>query len=169
VLKKLSLITIIAVLAYSQVGYYFVMRHHQHEQKEAVKEKIFRQLKDEELEVISLSDNPNIYWEEDGKEFLLNGEMYDVVKTKSVNGKEIAYCINDKKEKALIDKYNLVTEHNSSADKKGKNTFDNSLNLFVYSDEVDAPSFSICIQTFSFFHSSLPEAMIKQASPPPKA
>ena len=168
-LKKLSLIVIVAVLAYSQVGYYFLIRYHQHEQKELIKEKLVRELKDEELEIITLNDDQKIYWEEDGKEFLLNGEMYDVVKIKSVNDVKTLYCINDKKEKALIEKYNLVTKHNSSSDKKGKNTFDNSFNLFVYTDEVNAPGFLLCLQTFSFPNAVLPQAMIKQVSPPPKA
>ena len=58
------------------------------------------------MEVISLSGNKEIYWEEKGKEFMFKGEMYDVVKTKTVNGKVMLYCINDKKEKALVDNYN---------------------------------------------------------------
>lgn len=111
VLKKFLLIILIAVLAYSQIGYYFIMHYSQHVQKRVIQEEIYQQLKDEELEIISLTDNKqHINWEEEGKEFLLNGEMYDVVKTKTINGKLILYCINDKKEKSLIDKYNFVTK-----------------------------------------------------------
>lgn len=146
------------------------MRHFQHEQKEAIKEKIFQNLKDEELQSISLSDNQNIYWEEDGKEFLLNGEMYDVVKTKTVNGKVILYCINDKKEKALIDNYNLITKHNSSSDKKGKNNIDNSFNLFVYHDEKNNyVYFTRGSNNFPSFDFRLPENLMDNISPPPKA
>ncbi len=91
-------------------------------QKEAIKEKILSQLKDEELEIISLNDNHKIiYWEEEGKEFLFKGEMYDVVKRKIINNEVVLYCIHDKKEKMLVDNYNLITEHNSSSEKKGKN------------------------------------------------
>ena len=146
------------------------MRHFQHEQKEAIKEKIFQNLKDEELQSISLSDNQNIYWEEDGKEFLLNGEMYDVVKTKTVNGKVILYCNSDKKEKALIDNYNLITKHNSSSDKKGKNTIDNSFNLFVYHDEKNSDQyFILAANKFHSFISHLTESIDDNISPPPKA
>ncbi|HUS00838.1 MAG TPA: hypothetical protein VMY77_03885 [Chitinophagaceae bacterium] len=168
-LKNLSLIIIICILAYSQVGYYFVMRHHQHEQKEAVKEKIFRQLKDEEFQVISLADHQNIYWEEDEREFLLNGEMYDVVKRTTINGKEVLYCINDKKEKALIDNYNLVTKHNSASDKKGKNAFDNSFNLFVEIDNNSELNFGSPANIFYSFDSHLLECIANELSPPPKA
>ena len=92
-LKKFSLIIIIIVLAYSQVGYYFVIRHFQSEQKEFIKEKRVNQLQESELQVITLSDNKEIFWEEKGEEFLFKGEMFDVVKTKMVNGKMMLYCI----------------------------------------------------------------------------
>ena len=168
-LKKLFLITIIAVLAYSQVGYYFVMHYFQNEQKETVKAKIFQHLKDTDLETISPS-NPNIYWEEDGKEFLLNGQMYDVVKTKIVNGREVLYCINDKKEKALIDNYNLITKNNSSPDKKAKNSFDNSFNLFVDPNERENNFYPGPVAiAYCSFDSQLCEITSEQISPPPKA
>ena len=146
------------------------MRHQQYEQKEAVKEKIFEQLKDEELQIISISDHQNIYWEEDGKEFILNGEMYDVVKRKMINGKEFLYCINDKKEKALIDNYNLVTKGNADTDKKVKNTIDNSCNLFVETENNNSDlDFAVTSKTFYSFDSRILECIATEISPPPKA
>lgn len=170
-LKKISLILLIFVLAYSQVGYYFVSRHYQALHKEVIKEKILSQLKEEELKIISVSDNhQQIYWEEEGKEFLFKGEMYDVVKTKTVDGEVMLYCINDKKERELVDNYNLITKHNSSSDKKGKNTIDNSFNLFVYQDETTGES---CVKylsnNFYSINFNLPENLIDNISPPPKA
>jgi len=170
VLKKLSLIIIIAVLAYSQVGYYFVLRHSQSLQKDVIKEKIVNQLKEEELQVISLSDNKEIFWEEDGKEFLFKGEMYDVVKTKSVNGKVMLYCINDKKEMSLIDNYNLITKHNTSSDKKEKNSIDNSFNLFVYQDKNNGEHYAtLDLNKFYSIVPHLAEGIDDNTSPPPKA
>lgn len=146
------------------------MRHFQSSQKDVIKEKILNQLKEEELQVISLTDNKEIYWEEKGEEFLFRGEMYDVVKTKTVNGKVMLYCINDKKERGLVDNYNLVTKHNSSSDKKGKNTIDNSFNLFVYQDEKTGESCFIDLpNNFSSINFNLPENLIDNISPPPKA
>ena len=146
------------------------MRHFQSEQKEIIKEKILNKLDDSELQVISLSDNKEIYWEEKGEEFLFRGEMYDVVKTKTVNGKVMLYCINDKKEKALVDNYNQVTKHNSSADKKGKYTIDHSFNLFVYQDENNGEHFAI--RDLNKFYSIVPhltQGIDDNTSPPPKA
>ena len=169
-LKKLSLILIVAVLACSQVGYYFIARHQQQEQKEAIREKIFGQLKENELEMISITADQNIYWEENGKEFLLNGHMYDVVKTKAVNGKTVFLCINDRKEKALVDNYNSITKQNSSSDKKGKSIIDNSISLFVYQDEKEtANNFSAVAVKFTWFNACIVDNVMNKVSPPPKA
>ena len=96
--------------------------------------------------------------------------MYDVVKTKTVNGKVMLYCINDKKEKELVDNYNLVTKHNSSSDKKGKNTIHNSFNLFVYQGEKNGEQFAI--HDLNKFYSIVPhltQGIDDNTSPPPKA
>lgn len=95
--------------------------------------------------------------------------MYDVVKSSVVNGKVILYCINDKKEQQLIDKYNSVTKHNSSSDKKGKNTVDNSINLFVYSADDNVQYQNISSKKFSSFISPLVKNLADKVSPPPKA
>ena len=168
-LKKFYLIAIIAVLAYSQVGYYFVIRHVLHEQKEAIEKKILGELKDEELNIISFTDNEkNIYWEEEGKEFLFKGEMYDVVRTKTVNGNVILYCINDKKEKALIDHHNMLSEHHAS--EKGKISIDHSSNLFVYEYENNSNIYFVeTSAAFAFFDSCLSDNLIELVTPPPKA
>ena len=169
-LKKTTLIILISVLAYSQSGYYFVMHYFQSEQKEIIKEKIITQLNDEALQVITLTDDKEIYWEEKGEEFLFKGEMYDVVKTKTVNGKVMLYCINDKKEKELVDNYNLVTKQNSSSDKKGKNSVDNSFNLFIYKAETNDGL--VAIRDSNKYYSIEPhltEGVDDNTSPPPKA
>lgn len=145
------------------------MRYSQKEQKEYIKEKILGQLKEEDLEIVS-PGNQNIYWEEKGKEFSLNGEMYDVVKAKTVNGKTMLYCINDKKEKALIDNYNLITKNNSSPDKKNKNGFDNSFNFFLNSiEKASALNFASAVISFHSFDSQLCDNIAEHISPPPKA
>ncbi len=148
-----------------------MLRNAQYSQKAAIKEKILNRLKENELQVISLTVNQqNIFWEEEGKEFLFNGGLYDVVKIKKVNGEVILYCINDKTEKALIEKYGDITKHNSSPDKKAKLNLDNSINLFIYQNEVATTDFPLLISNnFSPFNLSLPCNITDKISPPPKA
>ena len=73
------------------------------------------------LELIIAEQYKNkLEWEEKNKEFSLNGEMYDVAKIKIIDGKTHLYCINDKKEKQLLD--NLVGAVNKNHDnKQGRN------------------------------------------------
>ena len=126
------LILIIALLAFSQIGYYAIMRYVQEEHKEFIKTQIHNKLKDDQLELISLTDNKEkIYWQEDGKEFLLYGELYDVVKSKTIDGKTILYCVNDTKEKDLVNDYNISTKNNSSKDKKAKTNVETGPLLFI--------------------------------------
>ena len=55
----------------------------------------------------------NIEWEEEGKEFYLHGQLYDVATIKNVNGKILIYCLNDKKEEQLLkDLSKVVTTGN---------------------------------------------------------
>lgn len=117
----------LVMLAFSQIGYYFVMQQAQQEQKKYIKELLHKNVADELLTIIDFTTKKEkIYWEEEGKEFFYEGEMYDLVKTKNENEKTFFYCINDKKEKELINNYNAATKNNSSKDKKVKNNFDTS-------------------------------------------
>lgn len=117
----------LVMLAFSQVGYYFVMHQAQHERKEFVEELLHKTIADDELIIIDFTTNKEkVYWQEEGKEFFFEGDMYDLVKTKNENEKIFFYCINDKKEKELINNYNAETKNNSSKDKKAKNNFDTS-------------------------------------------
>ena len=165
-LKKLSLITVISVFAYSFVGYHFVFLHLQKEQKEAAKEMILRQLDIRDLSVIPLT--AEVKWEEEGHEFFYRGEMYDVVKIANDKGATLLYCINDKKEKALIDHYNLLTTQNSAAGKKIK-SHTGDINLFVYTDENPVVDDLGAPAMFGLFDSPLRDNAAAILSPPPKA
>ena len=46
-------------------------------------------------------DDPSFTWEEEGREFMYHGSMYDVVSSSQVNGKLVLKCVDDKKEKEL--------------------------------------------------------------------
>ena len=60
-------------------------------------------LPESSLEIIDADINKNnIEWEEEGKEFYLHGEMYDVARVKKINCKTLIYCLNDKKEEQVL-------------------------------------------------------------------
>ena len=82
--------------------------------KEAAHKEILKQIPENLLTKISVQDNGKaIQWEEAGKEFNLNGEMYDVVKVKYESGKEYLLCLSDKKEATVLASIDKIAKANS--------------------------------------------------------
>ncbi|MCY7292197.1 MAG: hypothetical protein LH615_08440 [Ferruginibacter sp.] len=164
------LILTINILAFSQIGYYAIMRYMQEEHKEFIKAQIHDKLKDDEMQIISLNDNEGkIYWQEEGKEFLLNGELYDVVKIKTDTGKTIIYCVNDSREKDLVNAYHSNTKNNSSKDKKAKTNVETAPTLFVVENKKSTviPLYKF-IREYYLFTSPLSCGKINLPFQPPK-
>ena len=161
------------ILGYNQIGYYFVMLNSQYELKESMMQKVLQKIKNEDLNIISLTDNGDkIYWEaEDEKnEFSFKGEMYDIVRTETVNGNVLLYCINDKMEEQLIDKYNSITKNNSAEDKNAEDNPDTSITLFVFENTRSelSPSFTT-LKQYHPFAAQLAKGIANNTTPPPKA
>jgi hypothetical protein len=172
-LKKIFVIGLLLVLGYSQIGYYLVMLTVQYELKERMEHEILQKAKNEDLVIISLSDNGDkIYWEDkdEKNEFSFKGQMYDIVKTDTVNGRVLLYCLNDKKEQQLIDRYNSITKNNSAEDKKATKDFDTSITLFIWENIDSEPSFSFKTpRQCYFFDSRLAKGVPNNTVPPPKS
>ena len=122
----------LVMMAFSQIGYYFVIHYAQQKQKEFIKELLFKNISDDVLTIIDFTKNKEkIYWEEEGKEFSFEGGMFDIVKIKNVDGHITFYCINDQKEEELINNYNTTIKNNSSKDKKTKNNIETAFSPFL--------------------------------------
>lgn len=122
-----------------------------------------------EVYKICLNDNQQkIYWEDkEQKEFSLNGQIYDVVNSATVNGKTILYCYSDKEEQHLINDYNSITKHNSAAGKKIKE-IDNLSILFFENKNDDFFSILEKSKSFSDLISYLPSGDLKDIFSPPR-
>ena len=59
--------------------------------------------------------NKAIKWVEPGKEFSLNFHMYDIVYTAKKGDKTIFYCIDDSKEKQLIDNFTRTNKDHKNS------------------------------------------------------
>ena len=78
-------------------------------------------LPESSLEIIDADINKNnIEWEEEGKEFYLYGEMYDVARVKKINGKTLIYCLNDKKEEQVLQDLAKAVQSGSDQNANGK-------------------------------------------------
>ena len=95
----------LALLLTEQVGYvmYQVAWNDVHEQMEAA---FLSGLNEDELEPISYTENQHaIEWQEPGVDFYFRNNLYDVVQKRTINGKTWFYCIKEKHELELIEKY----------------------------------------------------------------
>jgi len=109
-----------------------------------------------------------IVWEEKNKEFSLDGVLYDVARIEKKEGKTFLYCINDKKEKQLLD--NLVKAVNKNhGNKQGRNNIKSLLlDLICMNVEEEIISFPVP-SAYSSFNVSLVSSFEEIHSPPPKA
>jgi hypothetical protein len=94
---------------FSQIGYQAFYLIQQLIIREEQKELAFSLLPESSLEKIK--DNQLIDWEEEGKEFYLNNNMYDVVKTSIIRGEKIYFVVNDKKESEVLKQFGNIIRY----------------------------------------------------------
>lgn len=102
-------------------GYYIFFAYQQHEIKEAMELQVLAAVPDSSLEMIVAEQNPSFRWEEEGKEFYQDGQMYDVAKTAVKDNKTVLYCVNDKKEAQLLLQLSKASGHHNGKGEKQSN------------------------------------------------
>ena len=122
--------------------------------------------KNELIQIDVTANKKNIVWEDD-KEFTLGGKMYDVVSKEIVSGKQIIYCVDDKKETELIAKYNASQKKNNSNKKSNNVNFETSIIYCEVLQEYIYLKFS-SVKNVIVFKSNLATTDQKGVSPPPK-
>ena len=109
-----------------------------------------------------------IIWEEENKEFSIEGVLYDVARIKKTEGKTFLYCINDKKEKQLLDGLAKAVNANNSS-KQEKNSMKSLLiDLACMNNEEEPTIFSVP-SAYSRFNVILVSSFEEINIPPPKA
>ncbi len=120
-LKKIFAILLLCCLLLNIIGYHIIFCIRHSEIKAEMKRLLRLHANNEEQEVFAFSLNDKkalekLEWESDD-EFNLNGEMYDVIDKKILDGKLLIRCISDKKETALLKKYEKINNENNSKNK----------------------------------------------------
>ena len=162
-------------MALSQCGYYCFCTFKIYLAKQAAKEQILKQIPENLLTKICAEDyGKAIEWEDAGKEFKLNGAMYDVVKVKNENGKSYIYCIDDKKEDHLLKLLDKVVKSNieNSPSKSSKHSTSSSqLNtewIFeLQNNNLLCNNFSFIQNKYYPYQSALYLNFLEINSPPP--
>ena len=124
---------------------------------------------DSSLEVFVAEEfGDKIVWEEENKEFSIEGVLYDVARIKKSDGKTFLYCINDKQEKQLLDGLAKAVNTNHG-NKQEKNSIKSLLADLVCMND-DEPSIFLSVpSTYSRFNVILVSSFEEINIPPPKA
>jgi len=118
-MKPIIIILLLFVFAYLQMGFYLHTLKLREEARSEFKEKIKTSLANRALDIFEWEAIKNIVsWEEEGKEFWLKGQLYDVVMQKSIGSKKYIYCLNDAKEEQIVEQQSKIT---SNANSSGEN------------------------------------------------
>ena len=138
----------------------------------AARERMFSEAPDSVFEAISLTANEkDIKWEEAGKEFSFKGQLYDVIRTRLVNGQTILICSNDEKEDQLLGRMNDITK-SSHQDTGNKNRPPDSKLLYDFAgkDYLQDISFSFrAVPAFIHYNAALQGQFAATLVPPPRA
>jgi hypothetical protein len=122
-MKPLLILLLLFVFAYLQMGYYFHSLSKRQEAKSEFEQKLKATIRDSNCTSFDLASiKDKISLEEEGKEFWLNGELYDIVSMKVINGKTYLLCLSDAKEEAIADEQLRLTvsnANNASSKKSG--------------------------------------------------
>ncbi len=124
---------------------------------------------DSSLEVFVAEEfGDKIVWEEENKEFSIDGVLYDVARIKKTDGKTFLYCINDKKEKQLLDGLAKAVNANHG-NKQEKNRIKSLLvDIVCLNDQEEPGSFPVH-SAYSSFNVTLVSSFEEINIPPPKA
>lgn len=102
-LKKGFSILLTAVVIFLATGYFGVFVIARYHVRSEIKKEIKKGIPDHKLEKIIFTDeeSKSIQWKKKGREFILNGQMYDVVRTEKTAAGICYHCIQDVKETSL--------------------------------------------------------------------
>ena len=101
-MNKALTILLFSLIGISSVGIYPIFKLLQLQAKEDVEETLKRGLPLNKLQQFGDREMKEIVWEREGKEFHYHEEMYDVVKTETIDGKTTYYCFNDTRESKIF-------------------------------------------------------------------
>jgi len=91
----------LVLFGFQIIGFVIAYKGMEYQAKRDIKKQIKKGLEDSDMVLLSLehiASSKTFEWKKEGEEFVFEGQMYDIVKSK--NG--MAYCINDRQEQRLF-------------------------------------------------------------------
>ena len=112
-MKKASVFILLLLSLVNLLSFWY-FKLMQYQIKTEVKQTITKGVYKDALTAVDAS-NKNIKWIEANKEFYLNFHMYDIVYKEKKGDKTIFYCIDDSKEKQLIDNFTRTNKNHKNS------------------------------------------------------
>lgn len=150
-LKRAVPILLIIVLLYNTIGYMVVFKGLQYTVKKEIKRRIKRSVPESELFLIKITENDinnhknGFRFIKAGKEFTLNGKMYDIVYKNIINDTIYYKCINDFQEEKLFacldQQIKLTLENSKPVRQKSSHLLINIIKDALVSEKITFKSF----------------------------
>lgn len=171
-LRKCFIIFVLIALCFNEAGYFVYYSYQEYRLKEQVKAELASGRLNNFLEVIELEKNNNrITWREENREFCMAGEMYDVQRVETRNGKTYLHCLNDKKEKALEKEISKAVQQHTGKSSGQKNKHILKLQVddyLVINIEASLPFTDISEIEYSIFKETPLSESREIVTPPPQ-
>jgi len=159
---------------YTQLGYFGQFIWRQWQLKEAAREARLLALPDAEfVRIDQAAIDAAGTWEERGKECRYHGHMYDVMRSKTIDGTTWLFCLDDDNEERLDRQSDGVTRANQEhPDKRTGHALSFSIGDIICERPhwvLSAPGRALQQFAYADGQSLLPARYLEIAGPPPKA
>lgn len=167
-MKKLATFSLLAVFLFNSIGYYltfFAVRAHH---KNAIVYHLKLSIPEKQLRAFTFEKSAvnQIVWESKGKEFFLNGDLFDVVRTTETASTITYHCISDSLESKL---YDLLTEFSSENSEKQSNKGPENSVLYCVNFKFPFAFYNPSVQlVFPISTENYVSAIAEISPPPPK-
>jgi hypothetical protein len=175
--KKVAVLATLCILLFNTMGYFIVFKSMQLAVKHDIKRRIKENVPAAELTVIRISDSDKamqgrIHWIE-GKEFRLDGRMYDVVRSERRGDTTIYYCINDVQEETLFANLDKQVKEQNQNNPQSSQKRTNLLKILIHEALVtskELKNFLIFLGEINTYQKPmLSEINTSPPAPPPKS
>lgn len=152
----------------SQIGTYVVYVVQENLTREMIAQQIAQKLPTSAL--VKIKNTTSIEWEEEGKEFYVGGNFYDVVKTERNEDETWFYCINDTMQTQLYHNYTSSLQSPNDTlpfNKSSKQILKFSLSYFLVKDFASVSFISPVKSNPNYLRSQSIITIVKEVQAPP--
>jgi hypothetical protein len=115
--KKLISILFLLIFWISTIGYFHIFKLIQADIRHGIKCRLEQGIPENDLIKVSFTGKEKPDWVREGREFRVEGKIYDVVKSDAEEGKTTYYCLYDKKESRLVARMEKLLRESAGDDK----------------------------------------------------